>query len=186
MNLQQFDFNTASEEISKVVQVGVSDVDTNIPTTSKVNDKAIAVVIGNKEYANRDVPSVDYAIADARSMKQYLTKAFGFKEENILYVENATQGNFNSLFGTESNYKGRLYDLVIPDESDVFIFYSGHGAPDLESKKGYFVPVDCDPAAVALNGYSTEVFYKNLTQLPYKSIMVVLDACFSGATQKGM
>jgi|GEM_PF-1066763 len=186
LNLQQFDFNPTSEVISNVVQVGISDVDTNIPTTSKVNENAIAVVIGNKEYANRDVPSVDFAIADARAMKQYLLKAFGFKEENILYVENATQGNFNSLFGTESNYKGRLYDLVVPNESDVFIFYSGHGAPDLESKKGYFVPVDCDPAAVALNGYSTEVFYKNLTQLPYKSITVVLDACFSGATQKGM
>jgi uncharacterized caspase-like protein len=103
-----------------------------------------------------------------------------------LYIENATQGNFNSLFGTESNYKGRLFDLIIPDQSDVLIYYSGHGAPDLESTKGYFVPVDCDPAAVALNGYSTEVFYKNLAQLPYKSLTVVLDACFSGASEKGM
>ena len=186
LNLQQFDFNAASEEVNTIVEVGVSDVDTDIPETSKVNENAIAVVIGNKDYSNRDVPSVDYALSDARTVKKYLTKTLGFKEENILYVENATQGNFNSLFGTESNYKGRLFDLVMPDQSDVFIYYSGHGAPDLESNKGYFVPVDCDPAAVALNGYSTDVFYKNLSQLPYKSLTVVLDACFSGASEKGM
>ncbi len=186
LNLQRFDFNNATEETNTIVEVGVADVDKDIPETNQENEDAIAVVIGNKDYSNRDVPSVDYALSDARTMKQYLIKTFGFKEENILYVENATQGNFNSLFGTESNYKGRLYDLVKPDESDVFIYYSGHGAPDLESNQGYFVPVDCDPAAVALNGYSTDVFYKNLSQLPYKSLTVVLDACFSGASERGM
>ncbi|UZR94928.1 caspase family protein [Chondrinema litorale] len=186
LNLQKFDFNESTTETYDVVEVGVSDVDTDIPKTDQVNKHAIAVVIGNKDYANQDVPSVDYALNDAQAMKKYLVNAFGFKEENILYFENATQGNFNSVFGSESNYKGRLYDLVIPDESDVFVFYSGHGAPDLDSKTGYFVPVDCDPAAVALNGYSTEVFYRNLSQIPYKSLTVVLDACFSGASEKGM
>ncbi|MEM1135234.1 MAG: caspase family protein [Bacteroidota bacterium] len=186
LNLQQFDYSVAAEETESIIDVSLSDVDNEIPETGNINSDGIAVVIGNKDYINRDVPSVDYAFSDAQSIKKYLIKAFGFKEENILYYENATQGNFNSLFGTESNYKGRLYDLIIPNKSDVFVFYSGHGAPDLESKKGFFMPVDCDPAAVALNGYSTEVFYRNLSKLPYKSLTVVLDACFSGASEGGM
>ncbi|HIE30339.1 TPA: hypothetical protein EYP66_24025, partial [Candidatus Poribacteria bacterium] len=127
------------------------DVDVNIPETSMNNPNAIAVVIGNRDYQNKNVPKVAYAIRDATVMKDYLIKTFGFKEGNILFHENATQAQFNSLFGTEKEYKGRLFDLVKPEKSDVFIYYSGHGAPDPESDQGYFVPVDCDPRRVKLN-----------------------------------
>ena len=67
----------------------------------------------------------------------------------------------------------------------MFIYYSGHGAPDPASKGAYFVPVDADPNALALNGYSYNTFFKNLSQLQAKSITLVLDTCFSGASPKG-
>jgi uncharacterized caspase-like protein len=70
--------------------------------------------------------------------------------------------------------------------SDVFVFYSGHGAPDPESKEGYFVPVDCDPSLVKFNGYSLTTLYNNLGKLDYRSLTVVIDACFSGSSDKGM
>jgi len=74
---------------------------------------------------------------------------------------------------------------VKPDKSDVFIYYSGHGAPDPESEQGYFVPVDCDPRRVKLNGYSLNLFYKNVAQIPANSFTLVIDACFSGISQGG-
>ncbi|MEN7546634.1 caspase family protein [Rapidithrix thailandica] len=163
-----------------------SDVDIDIPETGLVNPDAIAVIIGNKNYVARDVPNVDFAQQDARIVKNYLIKTFGFQEENILYYEDATQGNFNSVFGTSLNHKGRIYDLIKPGVSDVFVYYSGHGAPDIQSQEGYFVPVDCEPSTVTLNGYPVNVFYQNLSRLPYKSLTVVIDACFSGGSNKGM
>ncbi len=158
------------------LQAGVDKV---IPKTNMVNADAIAVVIGNRDYISAS--NVDYAINDARVMKQYLTKTLGFKPGNILYYENATLSNFRTLFGTELNHKGKLYNTMKHEKSDVFVFYSGHGAPGLADGKGYFVPIDSDPKYVESTGFPLEVFYQNLGKLPAKHITVVTDACFSGA-----
>ncbi|MCS7004423.1 MAG: caspase family protein [Cytophagales bacterium] len=164
-----------------------SDVDINIPKTNKTNPYGVAVVIGNRDYIAKDIPSVDFAIHDARAIKEYLIKMLGFKEENIIYIENATQANFNAIFGTENNHKAKLFNYMKPNrQSDIFIYYSGHGAPDPESKEGYFVPVDCDPSLVKFNGYSLSTLYTNLSKLDYRTCTVVIDACFSGSSEKGM
>jgi len=161
------------------------DVDKNIPQTSVSNPDAIAVVIGNQRYQRAGVPSVDFAVRDATVVKKYLTDTLGYKEGNILFELNATQARFRAIFGTEKEHRGLLYNHVKSGKSDVFIYYSGHGAPDPESKQGYLVPVDCDPAVVKLNGYPISVFYNNLSKIPARSFTVVLDACFSGDSQGG-
>ncbi|MCB0845274.1 MAG: caspase family protein, partial [Bacteroidetes bacterium] len=163
----------------------LSDVDRNLPQARMKNGNAVAVVIGNRDYQNPDVPSVDFALQDAASMKKYLIESFGFDENNIVFLPNATQADFNGVFGTKEDHRARLYNLVKPDQSDVFIFYSGHGAPDLESKEAYFVPVDCDPSLVKFNGYAINTFYDNLAKIPYRSLNVVIDACFSGTSDRG-
>jgi hypothetical protein len=162
------------------------DVDRKIPSTGIENKYGIAVIIGNREYKSRDVPRVDFAISDARIVKEYVVKALGYREGNIIYLENATQAQLRATFGIESDHKGKLFSYLRPDKSDVFIYYSGHGAPDIKTKTGYFVPVDCDPSTVRFNGYSLKTFYDNLAKLPAKSITVVMDACFSGGSEKGM
>jgi tetratricopeptide (TPR) repeat protein len=162
-----------------------SDVDKNLPRTSMVNPDAIAVVIGNRDYQNPDVPPVDYALQDAASIKRYLTRVFGFDENNIIMLANATQADFNGTFGTAESHKARLYNLVKPGQSDVFVYYSGHGAPDIAENAGYFVPVDCDPSLVKFNGYAMKTFHQNLSKIPYRSLTVVIDACFSGSSDKG-
>jgi hypothetical protein len=155
-----------------------SDVDKNIPVGKVSNPDAIAVVIGNRDYKN--TKNVDYALHDSRTVKNYLTTALGFKEGNILYYENISLDEFNTIFGSEKK-TGRLHDVVKAGISDVFIYYSGHGAPEIETQTGYFVPVGCDPNYVSNGGYSLETFYHNLSKVPAKSMTIVLDACFSGA-----
>jgi uncharacterized caspase-like protein len=84
-------------------------------------------------------------------------------------------------FGAKENFRGKLFNLVKPGISDVFVFYSGHGAPGLKDKKGYLVPVECDPNYVEIQGYAIATLYANLGAMEAKSVTVVLDACFSGA-----
>ena len=157
----------------------LADIDKTLPRTNMQNRDAIAVVIGNRNYLK--TKEVRFAINDAKSIKNYLINVLGFQEGNIYYQENATKGDFEVLFGNQSNHQGKLYNTVKAGKSDVFVFYSGHGAPDTKNFKGYFVPVECDPQYVSLAGYSIDLFYKNLAKLPAKSVTVVLDACFSGA-----
>ena len=163
------------------------NIDEDIPVAGRELRNAVAVIIGNKDYAY--APSVDYALSDAAVMKRYVIKAMGYRPGNIIYVQDATQGDLIRVFGSETDYKGQLYDYVRKGLSQVFIYYCGHGAPDPNTKEGYIVPVDCDPNHVVLNGYPLKTLYSNLDKIDQekqlKHITVVLDACFSGAAVNG-
>lgn len=158
----------------------VVDIAQGLPSSKEKNPDGIAVVIGNSNYSK--AKNVDYAVNDANLVKAYLTDVLGYKEGNIFYIENASKSDFELLFGNRTTHKGKLFNAVKADKSDVFIYYSGHGAPGLKDKKGYFVPVEADPQYLELNGYPAEVFYQNIAKVPAKSVTVVLDSCFSGAT----
>jgi hypothetical protein len=162
------------------------DVDMNIPEGQKAGKFDVAVVIGNRNYAASGSPDVEFASRDARIMKEYLIRTLGYDPENILYAEDATLTRFNEFFGSERNHKGRLFKFVKEGVSRVFIYYVGHGAPDLESNEAYFVPVDANPRDLKSNGYRLQTFYDNLSKVPAKKMTVVLDACFSGNSEKGL
>jgi len=161
------------------------DVDIQVPKTAMHNPDAVAVVIGNRNYQHKDIPTVKYARQDADIVKQYLMKTLGFKEGNIILETDATKARFEALFGIRGDHYGILNDYVKPGRSDVFIYYSGHGAPDLKKMKAYFIPADCDPAKVSLNGYALELFYENISKMNARTITVVMDACFSGGSNSG-
>lgn len=162
------------------------DIEMNIPTSALERPDAVAVIIGNRDYIVKDVPSVEFAQRDAATVKEYLIQSMGYREDNIIYLINATKAQLDATFGTENDHRGKLFNYVKAAKSEVFIYYSGHGAPDPVTRQAYLVPVDADPAFVNLNGYSLNTFYKNLGKIPVKLSLVVLDACFSGSSEGGM
>lgn len=178
-DLSKFNSYVTQKPIKVVDDKEKYPINTNLPGTIMKQPDAIAVVIGNALYQKTD--NVNFAINDAQLMKLYLTEVLGFKEGNIIFLMNAGKAEFDGLFGTENNYRGRLYNYIKPDISDVFIFYSGHGAPDPQTAEPYFVPSDCDPAYLTLQGYALKTLYANLAKLPSKSTTIIIDACFSGA-----
>lgn len=156
------------------------------PKTTLVNNDAVAVVIGNSAYARAEVPSVDYAGRDAAAMREFLVQTFGFRDENIIFEENASFTTLQRIFGTRDDFKGQLFGYLPSTKPvDIFVFYSGHGAPDPGTGTAYLVPADADPQAIRLTGYPVRQLYANLALLPAKSITVVMDACFSGLADRG-
>jgi len=173
------EYKSSEEIIEDTDTVAEVSVEVNIPKARVKKSNAIAVVIGNSDY--RKAKGVDFAVNDAKTIRKYLIKSLGFKSGNIFYVENATKSDFELYFGIKDNHKGKLFNSVKAGKSDIFIFYSGHGAPGLKDKKGYFIPVEADPQYIELSGYSLDVFYENIAKIPAKSLTIVLDTCFSGA-----
>ncbi len=156
------------------------DVDVDIPSSKSKNPDAVAIVIGISKYKNSNVPRVDFANHDAAVMRDYLVKEMGFSEERILYAvdEDAGRNDFNILFKKLSN-------CVRAGKSDVFVYYSGHGAPDTKTNEAFLVPFDCDPEYASVSGYPVSEFYSQISRLPARSVTVVLDACFSGSSPHG-
>ncbi len=161
-----------------------ADIAQNIPQALAENPDAVAVIIGNKNYQGA-TPHVAYALNDAQLMRRYVEQTLGYRPGNILYYEDATLTNLKVLFGDLLNTNGKLKDLIKPSRSDVFIFYSGHGAPDPNSRTGYLMPVDADVNRLPLTGYSLDMLYTNLSKLDARSVVVVIDACFSGESGGG-
>ncbi|MBF0224807.1 MAG: caspase family protein [Desulfobacterales bacterium] len=161
-----------------------SDVDIDIPKGDIPEHDGIAVVIGNSSYLH--LPPVAYAHHDAQVIKEYLIKTLKYKEENIIFkLDLSNKTDFDSLFGGKGEYnKSELARKVIPQKSDIFIYYSGHGIPDTDNKKdACLVPIDYnsnDSKNISYKAYSLGILYENIGSLNAKSITVVLDSCFSG------
>lgn len=144
----------------------------------------VAVIIGNQNYVS-PVPSVQFARRDAQAMKRYAIDILGVKEANVIQLLDAKQSDMLNVFGSADNPKGRLYQYVRQNQSNVFVFFSGHGVPGPESGRSFLLPVDASPDFAEINGYPIKQLYKNLSQLGAKNVQVVIDACFSGQSVAG-
>jgi hypothetical protein len=156
-----------------------------VAAAEKQDRYGVAVIIGNKNYQNH-VPEVAYAHNDAEAFKRYVINVLGFREGNVIDLRDATMAQLVSTFGKKGNHKGTLHDYVRPGKSRIVVFYSGHGVPGVQSKKGYLLPVDAHPDKAELNGYPINLLYENLGKIEAKSTTVFLDACFSGESPRGM
>jgi uncharacterized protein YgiM (DUF1202 family) len=145
----------------------------------------VAVIIGNKSYLDEDIPQVTFAHNDAQAMRQFVKDMLHIRDENIIFLEDATQAKMESAFGRKGNYRGKAFQYVKPDISNLYVFYSGHGVPGKIDGKSYLLPVDADIETADINGYPVDVLYENLAQVEAKSVTVFLDACFSGNSQGG-
>jgi len=152
-----------------------SDVDELPVMQAKTNKNAYAIVIGVEKYRQK-LPKADYADHDARIMAEYLAKVMGYPEENIV-----TLLNDRALKSDLEKYIGKWLPNNVEKDSSVFIYYSGHGAPNPKTGDAFLVPYDGDPSFIEETGYPLKRLYAKLDKLPAREIIVVLDSCFSGA-----
>jgi len=158
-------------------ELNFSDVDIPLKTNNdKINSVAIVIGIENYQYA----PTVRNAFNDAEIIREYLIASFGLKRENIYfrYNEKATKGEFEKIFSENGWISNNS-----TQNSDIYIFYAGHGISDIKGSDAYLIPYDIDPN-YASTGYSLNRLYTNLSKLKSKSVTVILDACFSGISRE--
>ncbi|CCQ89154.1 hypothetical protein NITGR_10011 [Nitrospina gracilis 3/211] len=157
-----------------------------IPIGKSAGRDDIALLIGNRTYLKKGIPKVEHAHRDLEMVKTYLIRTMGFYPDNIITYEDATKGDFATLFGTARDHRGKLFRWVNPGVSRVFIYYTGHGIPGVTGEELYFVPVDADLDYISQSGFSVSLFYENLKKIPAQETVIVLDTCFSGRTPGGV
>ncbi len=161
----------------KTVAIGTSDVDKNIPQTKTVNDKTFAVIIANENY--RQVPHVAMAVNDGTTFAKYCQQTLGLPEVNIRMYPDATLGSMmNAVKDITDICKAYNGDV------NVIFYYAGHGIPDEATRDAYLLPVDADGRQMSVC-YPLRTLYDELSLMGAKSVVVFLDACFSGSTPDG-
>ncbi|MBN2688701.1 MAG: caspase family protein [Deltaproteobacteria bacterium] len=170
------EIQTASQfAVQAAIKQAVSDVDELPAVKATQNKHAYAIIIGIERYRQK-LPSADFATHDAEIVAEYLTKVMGYPMENVIVLLNdkASKNDFDK-------YLGRWLLNNVEKDSSVFIYYSGHGAPNPTTGDAYLVPYDGDPSFIDDTGYSLQKLYGLLGRLPARKITVALDSCFSGA-----
>ena len=96
----------------------------------------------------------------------------------MLYTD-ATLGN---MLGAVNRMKeiGEAYS----GKANIIFYYAGHGIPDESSRSALLLPVDGN-GRDSSTGYSLSSLYKSLGSMPTQSVLVLLDACFSGTQRDG-
>ena len=162
----------------KKLSVGKSAVDVTIPETDAANPNTFVVIIANENY--KSVASVPYALNDGRVFAKYCQRTLGIPAQNIKVHENATKNEMTMALAWLKNvcekYEG---------EASVIFYYAGHGIPDPANLAPYLLPTDGSGRYVE-TGYKLDELYDRLGAMPSKSVMVLLDACFSGENRDGM
>jgi hypothetical protein len=105
------------------------------------------VVIGINRYASPKIPPLKYARNDAESFASYLKNTMGMDSKHLieLYDDKATRRNITLYLGDFLKQKASK------KEDTVYIFYAGHGAPEIDDKSKnkdgitkYILPFDAD------------------------------------------
>jgi hypothetical protein len=138
------------------------------------------VVLGAEKYAN--APAASFAADDATTAARYFEKALGIPATRIELLRDGevTLGQMQRIFGTD----GWLARRVTSD-SEVFVYFAGHGMAELERFSPYLVPADADPEYLRQTALSLDRLIEMLGALHARRTTLFLDACFSGRSRDG-
>ena len=153
-----------------------SDVDQNIPQSSKKSEDTFVLIIANEEY--QFVDDVNFAIHDGEVFKEYCIKTLGIPERQIRYCANASYGIISGgvdwLKYALNNFEG----------CKAIVYYCGHGIPDEKTGDAYIIPVD-GTGTNTTTCYSLNTLYTTLANTKASNITYFMDACFTGANKEG-
>jgi formylglycine-generating enzyme required for sulfatase activity len=141
---------------------------------------AYAVVIGISQYSEEVIPRVQYAVKDAQAVAKLLETQAGIPKTHIKLL---TDGKA-TLSGLR-NHLGEWLRMRVKPESVVYVYYAGHGTPNLQAQSGSLVPWDGHPDFPA-GLYPLKELEDTLSKLPTKDVVVFLDSCFSGAAGRSV
>ena len=126
-----------------------------------------ALVIGNNRYQNLN--HLATAVNDAKAMGKLLQDQYGFSIKVLL---DATR---NDIINALVEYRRSL-----PPDSNLLIYYAGHGAHDRDAHEAYWLPVDAGSNNDS-NWISSADITSNIRAIPSRHVLIVSDSCYSGA-----
>lgn len=154
-----------------------SDVDRDIPITSRRAGNTVALIWANENYKN--VSAVPSALNDGEVFAEYCRKTLGIPDSQILLFKNLT---YAEMLGSVRKLQQLLE--TVDGNSDLIFYYAGHGIPDEATKDAFLMPVDGDGVMTTVT-YPLKQLYRDLAAMRAENVMVFLDACFTGSTRDG-
>ncbi len=139
-----------------------------------------ALLIAANDYVDPKIADLENPVKDATELKNILQANYTFAAQNIETLYNKSREEIMQALVVKSNAMG--------ENDNLLIFYAGHGIAEKDKfgdVDGYWVP---SSAKKGLNAsyISADDINKALKRSNAKHILVVADACFSGAFTRSL
>ncbi len=160
-------------------QVAKLSFDRLNPTTRRVksNSDAIALIVGVAEYEK--ISSAEFADRDAEVFYDYARLKLGIPRERVQSLINDKADEVGLLTGVNKWLKRS----VRRGESDVYIFFAGHGLASDDGDTAYLIPYDGAPDFLERTAISRDEVFREVASVNPRSVTVFLDTCYSGDTR---
>ena len=142
------------------------------------NKNALALIIGVSSYKNTKAKAM-YADNDALVFKDYATEKLGISENRIKVLVN-DGADYGDVLLTARNWLRRSSK---PNQSDIYIFFAGHGLASDNGEKMYLLPFDGRPELLDKTALLKDELFADIQKANPKSVTVFLDTCYSGTTR---
>tara|TARA_B100000029_G_scaffold494509_1_gene558336 strand:+ start:1187 stop:2821 length:1635 start_codon:yes stop_codon:yes gene_type:complete len=144
----------------------------------KKNNNRVAIIIGVENYEN--TVQALYANNDAEIFKNFAIRSLGISSSNIkvLIGDEAERNDILKVF------KKWLPKKIITNQSELFVFFSGHGYPS-ENEGLHLIPQDGDPTMLEDTSLSHKLIIDVIQKNNPKSVTMFIDACYSGQSNTG-
>jgi uncharacterized caspase-like protein len=129
-------------------------------------------VIGINDY--RFVDKLRTAVNDAEAVAGVLRDHYGFETK---VLTNATREQIMRALNE--------YRRTLDENSNLLIYYAGHGVYDKEASKTYWLPVDGerqDPT----NWIIADEITTDIKVIPARHILIISDSCYSGGITRSV
>jgi hypothetical protein len=160
-----------------------SETSTSFPSLDPRNIKvplkpdAVALIIGIENYEN--LPDARFANRDAQVFFDYANRALGVPRERIklLVDKRATETRIKKAL------KHWLPSVVESNESEVYVFFAGHGLASSDHSGVYLLPEDGDPDLLSDSAVSKDEMLSLISRSSPKQATIFLDTCYSGLSR---
>lgn len=149
------------------------------PTKIKnsISNNKVALIFGIENYDY--VPDAKFANLDAKYFYEYARNVFGVSDENIKLLVDSDA----NLIGSLSALSKWLPGKIRRNQTELIIFFAGHGLASTDGKELYLLPNDGDADLLARTGLSRSEIFEQITKLNPKSVIMFLDTCYSGVSR---
>ncbi|MGB3005410.1 MAG: tetratricopeptide repeat protein [Chitinophagaceae bacterium] len=173
--------NTATKSFTLNAAAGSNPEEKpDLAKNTELAPKYYAIMIAGNEYNDDNIPDLKNPIKDANDLKILLQTRYTFNAENIDTLYNRSREDIMQAIVLRCN--------ALTENDNLIIFYAGHGTSEKDKfgdVDGYLIP---SSARKGLNAsyISSEDINKAIKRSNAKHILVIADACFSGALTRAL
>ena len=142
------------------------------------NRNSLALIIGISDY-KETVAQAKYADRDASVFADFAAEKLGVPRQRIKTLVNDGADEKDVLLAA----KRWLARGAIASQSDIYVFFAGHGLASDDGEKMYLLPYDGAPELLDKTAILRDELFSDIAAANPRSVTVFLDTCYSGTTR---